>query len=74
MGVTPNGWTKTPKGKIAREMWAILEAGGEMVISTDFESEADAWRIATGWGDDEEIEARKREGWRAVRAVVIIPL
>ena len=55
-------------------MWAILKPDGEMVIGTDFESEDDAWRIATGWGDEEEIEQRKREGWKAVRAAVIISL
>ena len=55
-------------------MWAILQPDGEMVIGTDFESEADAWRVATGWGDNEEIETRKREGWKAVRAAVIISL
>ena len=74
MGLIPPNWTKTPKGKIAREMWAILKPDGEMVIGTDFESEADVWRIATGWGGEEEIEQRKREGWKAVRAVVIISL
>ena len=53
-------------------MWAILKPDGEMVIGTDFESEDDAWRIATGWGDEEEIEQRNREGWKAVRAVVVV--
>ncbi len=43
-----------------------------MVIGTDFETEADVWRIATGWSDDEKIEQREQEDWLVVRAVVIV--
>lgn len=53
-------------------MWAILKPDGEMVIGTDFRSEADAWRVATGWGGSEEIEQCKREGWRCVNVVVLV--
>jgi len=34
MGITPKNWTQTPKGKIAREMWAILQPDGEMVLAS----------------------------------------
>ena len=70
--VTPPNWKRTPKGRIAREMRAILKPDGEMVIGTDLWTEADAWRIATGWGSSEEIEQRKREGWRCVNVVVLV--
>ena len=53
-------------------MRAILKPDGEMVIGTDICTEADAWRIATGWGGSEEIEQRRREGWRCVNVVVLV--
>ena len=68
----PPNWKKTPRGRIAREMLAILKPNGEMVIGTDLCTEADAWRIATGWGGSEEIEQRQREGWRCVNVVVLV--
>jgi len=52
------------------KMWAIIFPTGYIVTGSDLQSEADAWRVALGWPDTEEIEAQKKRGTRAVLATL----
>jgi len=52
--------------------WAIVKPDGEILLDSEFKSEADAWKICLGWPGDGEIEEAKINGYRAVLATVII--
>lgn len=45
-------------------VWAYIEPDGRILADTHFKDEADTWKIALGWPDDEEIEEAKRRGCR----------
>lgn len=63
--------TKWKDRKITRA-WAIIKPNGDILLDSTFEYEADAWRVALGWPDDQEIEEAKKNGFRAVFASVIV--
>ena len=61
----PNGWTKTEKGRLARQAWGVIRPDGSVLVDSHFKNEATAWQVALGWPDDEEIEEAKAIGYRA---------
>ena len=52
-------------------VWSVISPTGEIKVDSHSQSEDDAWRIALGWPDAEEIERAKKEGWIAKTVLVI---
>ena len=67
----PNGWTKTEKGRLARQAWGVIRPDGSVLVDSHFKNEANAWQVALGWPDDEEIEEAKAKGYRAEFMTVV---
>lgn len=53
-----------------RPVFAYVDPRGRLAAVIDAETIEDAWIIATGWGDQQEIAERKKEGWGLHPAVV----
>lgn len=53
-----------------RMIFAYTAPNGRLSGIIDAESLDDAWVIATGWGDQEDIEQRQRQGWRLTPCIV----
>jgi hypothetical protein len=53
-------------------VWGVVSPSGEINVDSHFKSESDAWRIALGWPDEEDIERAKKEGWIAKKVLVIV--
>jgi hypothetical protein len=53
---------KSMKHIYERRMWAVVMVDGSIVTGSDFRNEADAWRVALGWPDEEEIAEAKKRG------------
>jgi hypothetical protein len=51
--------------------WAIIDPEGHIHVDSTLETEERAWEVALGWPSQEEIEGRKKEGWKAVIVTVI---
>lgn len=51
--------------------WAIFNKVGVPVFVTLAADERDVWTVYTGWGTDEEIEARKTAGFSACRVGLV---
>jgi hypothetical protein len=57
-----------------RYAYGIYDPDGALVhVDINGENERDAWFIYCGWPDDEEIESRKKSGYKCVR-VAVAPL
>ena len=67
----PDGWTKTEKGRLARQSWCVIRPDGSVLVDSHFKNEANAWQVALGWPDDEEIEEAKTKGYRAAVVTII---
>ena len=67
----PDGWTKTEKGRLARQSWCVIRPDGSVLVDSHFKNEANAWQVALGWPDDEEIEEAKAKGYRAAVVTII---
>lgn len=53
-----------------RMIFAYTTPNGRLAAVIDAESIDDAWIIATGWGDQADIAARKQQGWRLAPAML----
>lgn len=42
---TPNGWTKTEKGRLARQAWGVIRPDGSVLVDSHFKTEATAWQV-----------------------------
>ncbi len=51
--------------KQTNEPWAVFNKVGAPVFVGMASSERDVWIVYTGWGSDDEIEARKQAGFSA---------
>lgn len=51
-----------------REIWAVVFSDGRIIAESDFENEEEAWRIALGWPDQDEIDEAKKRGAFCVKA------
>ena len=49
------------------ECWAYVSPHGKVLADLDFNFEHDAWYVALGWPDNEEIQAAKQRGARVIR-------
>ena len=54
-------------------VWAVIYPEGRILADSDFETERDAWEVALGWPDTQEIDDAKRAGYRAVELLVELP-
>jgi hypothetical protein len=54
--------------EISAFMWAVIFPDGEICTGSDMKNEADAWEIALGWPDAQEIEDAKKSGVYAAKA------
>ena len=50
--------------------WGWIRPDGSFVVDSSLTSESDAWQIALGWPDKDEIEAAKCAGWQVRRFYV----
>jgi hypothetical protein len=62
-----------PEWKTRRTLqaWAIIDPEGQVHIDSSLETEERNWEVALGWPPQEEIDGRKKEGWKAVKVTVI---
>ena len=52
-----------------KQPWVVVAPDGVDWLG-HAKNERDAWTVALGWGDDEDIELYKQAGWYAAPATV----
>ncbi len=53
------------------ESWAVIEPEGRILVDSNFETAADAWRTGLGWPDHAEIEDAKKRGYQVERVSIV---
>ena len=54
------------------EAWAFIRPDGSYLVDSSFFDEKQAWMIGLGWPTPDEIEHRKKEGYKVKRIKVYI--
>ena len=64
------GVLKPTDREAPRMIFAYTTPNGRLCAIIDAESMDDAWVIATGWGDQEDIRQRRAQGWKLSPAML----